>query len=128
MSQVNIRQLFEDKQVRLELTRVAGNDGIDRIMRSEKVTFPINLGSAEKVSINELVDIVEDIAGIKLKRNYNLSAPKGVNGRNSDNTIIKSRDTGLGWEPSIPLRTGMKKTYEWIYGEMTGRKTKIHRS
>jgi nucleoside-diphosphate-sugar epimerase len=102
-------------------------DGIDRIMRSEKVTFPINLGSAEKVSINQLVDIVEDIAGTKLKRNYNLSAPKGVNGRNSDNTIIKSRDTGLGWEPSIPLRIGMKKTYEWIYSEMTGRGTKPHR-
>jgi nucleoside-diphosphate-sugar epimerase len=103
-------------------------DGIDRIMRSEKVTFPINLGSAEKVSINQLVDIVEDIAGVKLKRNYNLSAPKGVNGRNSDNTIIKSSDMGLGWEPSIPLRTGMEKTYAWIYDEMTGRKAKIHRA
>ena len=101
--------------------------GIDLIMHSDKVTFPINLGSAEKVSINQLVDIVEDIADIKLKRSYNLSAPKGVNGRNSDNTIIKSRNAGLDWEPSIPLRTGMKKTYEWICREMTGRKTKTHR-
>jgi nucleoside-diphosphate-sugar epimerase len=93
--------------------------GIDLIMRSGKVTFPINLGSAEKVSINQLVDIVEDIAGIKLKRRYNLSAPKGVNGRNSDNTLIKQM---FGWEPSIPLRTGMEKTYAWIYDEMTKHK------
>ncbi len=100
-------------------------DGIDRIMRSEKVTFPINLGSAEKVSINQLVDMVEDIAGVKLKRSYNLSAPKGVNGRNSDNTIIKQT---LGWEPSIPLRTGMEKTYAWIYDEMTRSKTKTRRT
>ena len=99
--------------------------GIDLIMHSDKVTFPINLGSAEKVSINELVDIVEDIAGVKLKRNYNLSAPKGVNGRNSDNTIIKQT---LGWEPSIPLRTGMEKTYAWIRDEMTGSKTKTRRT
>jgi GDP-D-mannose 3', 5'-epimerase len=90
--------------------------GIDQIMRSDKVTFPINLGSAEKVSINQLVDIVEDIAGVKLTRRYNLSAPKGVNGRNSDNTLIKKT---LGWEPSTPLRDGMKKTYHWILGEMT---------
>lgn len=100
-------------------------DGIGRIMRSEKVTFPINLGSAEKVSINQLVDIVEDIAGVKLKRSYNLSAPKGVNGRNSDNTIIKQT---LDWEPSIPLRTGMEKTYAWIYDEMAGCKTKTRRT
>jgi len=62
-----------------------------------------NLGSRETVSINQLVDIVEDIAGIKLKRNHNLSAPKGVNGRNSDNTLVKKY---LKWEPNIPLRTG----------------------
>jgi nucleoside-diphosphate-sugar epimerase len=90
--------------------------GIDRIMHSDTVTFPINLGSTEKVSINQLVDIVEDIAGVKLKRRYNLSAPKGVNGRNSENTLIKKM---LGWEPSTPLRDGMKKTYTWILGEMT---------
>ena len=90
--------------------------GIDLIMHSDKVTFPINLGSAEKVSINQLVDIVEDIAGIKLKRNYKLDAPKGVNGRNSENTLIKKT---LGWEPDLPLRKGMEKTYAWIYDEMT---------
>jgi nucleoside-diphosphate-sugar epimerase len=93
--------------------------GIEKIFHSGNVTFPINLGSAEKVSINQLVDMVEDIAGIKLKRRYNLSAPKGVNGRNSDNTLIKKT---LGWEPDLPLRKGMEKTYAWIYDEMTKRK------
>jgi len=77
---------------------------------------PLNLGSSELVSINQLVDIVEEIAGVKLKRNYNLSAPKGVNGRNSDNTKILKL---LGWEPSIRLRDGMARTYEWILSQMT---------
>jgi len=83
-----------------------------------KVLEPINLGSSELVSINQLVDIVEDIAGIKLKRKYNLSAPKGVNGRNSDNTLIKKL---LGWEPDTRLRVGMEKTYRWIYDQMAGK-------
>jgi len=91
-------------------------EGIERIFNSDKVTFPINLGSSEKVSINQLVDIVEDIAGIKLKRTYKLDAPKGVNGRNSDNELIKQT---LGWEPDLPLRKGMEKTYAWILAEMT---------
>jgi nucleoside-diphosphate-sugar epimerase len=93
--------------------------GIEKIFHSDNVTFPINLGSAEKVSINQLVDIVEDIAGIKLKRHYKLDAPKGVNGRNSDNTLIKQM---LGWEPDTSLRAGMEKTYAWIYDEMAKRK------
>jgi len=76
---------------------------------------PINLGSSEVVTINQLVDIVEEIAGIKLKRTYNLSAPKGVNGRNSDNTKIQQY---LGWEPSIRLKDGMAKTYEWIESQV----------
>jgi GDP-D-mannose 3',5'-epimerase len=83
-----------------------------------KVLEPINLGSSELVSINQLVDIVEDIAGIKLNRKYNLSAPKGVNGRNSDNTLIKKL---LGWEPDTKLRVGMEKTYRWIYDQMAGK-------
>jgi nucleoside-diphosphate-sugar epimerase len=66
------------------------------------------------VTINGLVDLVENIADVKLKRNYNLSAPKGVNGRNSDNTKIMQY---LGWAPGIKLREGMAKTYEWIHGE-----------
>jgi GDP-D-mannose 3',5'-epimerase len=89
-------------------------EGTLSIMRSE-IDEPINLGSSELVTINQLVDIVEEIAGMKLKRNYNLSAPKGVNGRNSDNTLILEK---LGWEPSIRLRDGMKLTYDWIAGEI----------
>jgi nucleoside-diphosphate-sugar epimerase len=84
------------------------------IMASD-VTEPLNLGSDELVTINQLVDMVEDIAGVKLKRKYNLDAPKGVRGRNSDNTLIKAR---LGWAPSIRLREGMEKTYRWIHDEM----------
>ena len=76
---------------------------------------PINLGSSELVSINQLVDIVEQIAGIKLKRHYNLNAPKGVNGRNSDNALIQKV---YGWEPNTRLRDGMEKTYHWIYDEI----------
>jgi GDP-D-mannose 3', 5'-epimerase len=90
--------------------------GSQTIMHSE-IVEPINLGSNEVVTINGLVDIVEDIAGIKLKRNYNLKAPKGVNGRNSDNTLIKRY---LNWEPSIRLRDGLEETYKWIHDQMTG--------
>ena len=89
--------------------------GTQSIMNSKVVTMPINLGSSEMVSINQLVDIVEEIAGIKLERSYNLKAPKGVNGRNSDNTLIKKL---LDWEPSTSLRVGMEKTYRWIYDEI----------
>jgi nucleoside-diphosphate-sugar epimerase len=81
------------------------------IARSE-IREPINLGSSELVTINQLVDIAEAIAGVKLERRYNLSAPKGVNGRNSDNTRIRAE---LGWEPSIRLRDGMERTYRWIH-------------
>lgn len=76
---------------------------------------PLNLGSSELVTINQLVDIVEDIAGLTLKRHYKLDAPKGVNGRNSDNTRIREY---LGWEPSIRLRDGLEKTFDWIQKEM----------
>jgi nucleoside-diphosphate-sugar epimerase len=87
---------------------------------------PINIGSNELVSINQLVDIVEGIAGVKLKRNYNLSAPKGVNGRNSDNTLIQKV---FGWQPATRLRDGMEKTYRWIYDEITsGRSSVVNRS
>jgi GDP-D-mannose 3', 5'-epimerase len=88
--------------------------GTQAIMESE-IQEPINLGSSELVTINQLVDIVEDIAGVKLDRRYKLDAPKGVNGRNSDNTKIVEY---LGWEPSIRLRDGLAKTYEWIAKEM----------
>lgn len=88
--------------------------GILDIMYSN-IEEPINLGSSEMVSINHLVDIVEDIAGYKLNRQYDLDAPKGVRGRNSDNTLIRKL---LGWEPSIPLKDGLKKTYIWIREQM----------
>jgi GDP-D-mannose 3', 5'-epimerase len=68
------------------------------------------------VTINQLVDVVEEIAGVRLHRRYILDAPKGVRGRNSDNTLIRER---LGWEPSTPLAEGMEKTYAWIYDELT---------
>lgn len=88
-------------------------DGIRRILASQ-IAEPINLGSNELVTINQLVDLAEDLAGIKLNRRYNLSAPKGVNGRNSDNTKIRGY---LGWEPSTTLRAGLAKTYAWIHDE-----------
>lgn len=88
--------------------------GIQTIMKSD-IREPINLGSAEMVTINQLVDIVEEIAGVRLRRRYNLNAPKGVRGRSSDNTRIKEL---LGWEPSISLRQGMEKTYAWIYDQI----------
>jgi GDP-D-mannose 3', 5'-epimerase len=87
--------------------------GTQAIMASD-IEDPINLGSSELVTINQLVDMVEEIAGVKLKRNYDLTAPKGVNGRNSDNTRIQLL---LGWEPSIPLAEGLRKTYAWIYDQ-----------
>ena len=89
-------------------------EGVRAIFESE-IREPINLGSSELVTINQLVDIVEEIADVKLKRKYNLKAPKGVNGRNSDNTKIKQY---LGWEPSIRLKDGMAKTYAWIENEI----------
>jgi GDP-D-mannose 3', 5'-epimerase len=91
--------------------------GIDLIMNSE-ILEPLNLGSSEAVTINQLVDIAESIAGITLKRKYDLSAPKGVNGRNSDNTLIQKY---LNWEPSTPLRVGLEKTYRWIYDQFQAR-------
>jgi len=89
--------------------------GTQAILASD-ILEPINLGSSELVTINGLVDIVEEIAGVKLKRTYNLKAPKGVNGRNSDNTLIKKY---LGWEPGIRLREGLEKTYGWIYDKIS---------
>lgn len=92
--------------------------GIHKITDSETWFDAINLGSDEGVTINTLVDIVEDIAGLKLKRKYNLDAPKGVNGRNSDNTLIKKV---FGWAPDTRLRDGMEKTYRWIYDQISPR-------
>lgn len=87
--------------------------GVRRLVRSS-VIEPINVGSSELVTINELVDIAEAIGGVKLDRQYRLDAPKGVNGRNSDNTMIQRE---LGWQPTVTLRAGMAKTYSWIEKE-----------
>lgn len=77
---------------------------------------PINIGSDELVSINQLVDILEEISGVSLNRRYQLDAPKGVRGRNSDNTLIKEK---LDWAPSIPLIEGMEKTYRWVFDQVS---------
>jgi GDP-D-mannose 3', 5'-epimerase len=91
--------------------------GTQKILNSD-IEEPLNLGSDEGVSINQLVDIVEGIAGIKLRRRYKLDAPKGVNGRNSDNTRIKQL---LGWAPSVRLRDGLEKTYAWVYDQIVNK-------
>jgi nucleoside-diphosphate-sugar epimerase len=88
--------------------------GTRTLMHSD-VREPINIGSDELVTINQLIDIVEEIGGKRFTRRYNLAAPKGVRGRCSDNTLIKQK---LGWAPSIRLRDGMEKTYRWIHDQM----------
>ncbi|MDP8975710.1 MAG: NAD-dependent epimerase/dehydratase family protein [Actinomycetota bacterium] len=95
--------------------------GTQRIMDSD-ILEPINLGSAQLVSINQLVDIAEGIAGISLRRKYLLDAPLGVRGRNSDNTMILRE---LGWEPSVTLEEGLERTYRWIHDQMTNRQGAI---
>jgi GDP-D-mannose 3', 5'-epimerase len=100
--------------------------GTQALMVSDALE-PINLGSDELVTINQLVDIVEEIAGIKLKRCFNPDAPAGVRGRNSDNALIKQK---LGWAPSIPLLEGMQKTFRWIYEQMhkrSGERRRVYR-
>ena len=94
--------------------------GVDMIMHTDAlIATPINLGTSELISITDLVTMVEEIGGVKLERSHNLDAPKGVAGRNSDNTFIKQV---LGWEPSTPLRDGMAKTYAWIEQQYADRK------
>jgi GDP-D-mannose 3',5'-epimerase len=91
-------------------------DGILRLLGSD-VSEPINVGSSQLVTINTLVDVVEELAGIRLERRYDLSAPTGVRGRNSDNTLALER---LGWEPTTSLADGMAVTYRWIHEQMSG--------
>ena len=91
--------------------------GTQRLMASD-CAEPVNIGSSELVSINQLVGIVEEIAGVTLNRRYKLDAPLGVRGRNSDNAMV--RDV-LGWEPSTSLRTGLEATYRWIYDQLAQR-------
>jgi GDP-D-mannose 3', 5'-epimerase len=90
-------------------------NGIQLLMDSE-FSSPINIGSSQLVNINQLVTIVEEIAGIKLHRKYIMDAPKGVRGRNSDNTLIQEV---LGWQPSISLEVGLEATYAWIFDKLS---------
>jgi GDP-D-mannose 3', 5'-epimerase len=92
-------------------------EGTQLLMRSNFVE-PLNIGSDEMVSINQLVDIVEKIAGVKLKRNYKYDAPKGVRGRNSDNALIRQV---LNWAPSTRLADGMEQTYRWVHKQVKAR-------
>jgi len=96
-----------------------------QMLAASDVVEPLNIGSSELVTINQLVSLAEDIAGIELERRYKLDAPQGVRGRNSDNTLILEQ---LGWEPSISLRDGLEKTYRWIHDEMvaSGRYAPAH--
>jgi GDP-D-mannose 3',5'-epimerase len=98
--------------------------GTQLIFNSD-VAEPLNLGSSELVTINELVTIVEEVAGITVKRRYKRDAPLGVRGRNSDNTLIQR---SLGWQPTIDLTSGLETTYRWIYDQMAnsdGRRTGV---
>ena len=96
-----------------------------QMLAASDVVEPLNIGSSELVTINQLVSLAEDIAGIELERRYKLDAPQGVRGRNSDNTLILEQ---LGWQPSIALRDGLEKTYRWIHDEMvaSGRYAPAH--
>ncbi len=99
-------------------------EGIDMIMHCDNlIATPINLGTSHLISINNLVSLAEQIGGVRLKREYDLDAPKGVGGRNSDNTFIKQV---LSWEPSTPLEEGLKKTYVWIEQQYKDRKAGRH--
>jgi GDP-D-mannose 3', 5'-epimerase len=89
-------------------------EGTRRLIDSD-VVEPINIGSSELVSINQLIDIISDIAGVTVERVHDLSAPQGVRGRNSDNTLIRER---LGWEPSTSLRDGLEVTYRWVSSQV----------
>ena len=98
--------------------------GIRKITNNKKlIATPINLGSTELISISDLVTMVENIANVKLNRVHILDAPKGVAGRNSDNTFIKNI---MGWEPNTPLKEGMEKTYEWIKEQYEAREANEH--
>lgn len=88
--------------------------GTQLVMWSD-VDEPLNVGSSEMVTVNRLVDIVEGIAGVRLRRRYDHTAPQGVRGRNSDNTLIQER---LGWEPGVSLVEGLTQTYQWVYDQV----------
>lgn len=94
-------------------------EGIHRLMHSD-VDIPLNVGSSERVTINELVDVVQDVAGVEVRRRYDTSKPQGVHGRNSDNTLIQNL---LGWEPRTSLRYGIERTYEWVEEQVLAKRS-----
>jgi nucleoside-diphosphate-sugar epimerase len=96
------------------------DDGIEGTQRlaASSIDTPMNIGSSELVTINQLVDTVCSIGGVQLERRHVLAAPQGVRGRNSDNTEIKSN---LGWQPSISLQSGLERTYAWVYDQVAAR-------
>src|SRR5436190_41492 len=110
-----------DEQTRTFMYIDDCTEGTLKLAHSD-IIQPLNIGSDELVSINRLVDIVEKIAGVTLKRKYKVDAPKGVRGRNSDNTLIKQL---MNWAPSIRLEDGMEKTYRWIHDEMASGKASV---
>jgi len=89
-------------------------EGLQRLMQSDHKE-PLNLGQDRMISINQLVDIVAEIAGKRIRKRYNLSAPQGVRGRNSDNTRLRSV---LGWQPGVTLEDGLARTYRWIEAQL----------
>jgi nucleoside-diphosphate-sugar epimerase len=82
---------------------------------NENFNKPLNVGSEEQVSINQMISIIEEIADYKVDKNYQLDKPKGVRGRSSDNSLVKEK---IGWQPTYSLKQGLEKTYEWIYNEL----------
>jgi len=89
------------------------DDCVDAVLKlfESDINEPINIGSEEQVSINQMIDMVEDIANYKVERNYLLDKPKGVRGRSSDNQLIEEK---LQWKPKFSLKEGLKKNYDWI--------------
>ena len=96
-------------------------EGTWRLMTSD-VPEPLNIGSSQLVTINELVSIVEQIAGVELVRRYDTSAPQGVRGRNSDNTLVQEM---LGWQPAVSLEEGLQATYRWIFDQLARRQPTV---
>jgi GDP-D-mannose 3',5'-epimerase len=86
-----------------------------RMLMDSDVSDPLNIGSSEMVSVNHLIDLVAEHAGVTVTRRHDLSAPQGVRGRNSDNTMIEKK---LGWSPSTPLRDGIAATYDWVFEQV----------
>tara|TARA_B100000579_G_scaffold343016_1_gene295209 strand:+ start:407 stop:736 length:330 start_codon:yes stop_codon:yes gene_type:complete len=89
-------------------------EGTLKVFNSE-FSDVFNVGSEEQVSINQMIEMIEDIANKKFEKNYQLDKPKGVRGRSSDNTFVRTK---IGWDTKITLKEGLKKTYEWIYEQI----------